>query len=51
MEKVRKGKGLSEEDEKLMKEHNVPEWYIESCKRIKYMFPKGSCCCLCNDGS
>lgn len=41
MEKVRKGKGLSEEDEALMKENNVPDWYIESCKRIKYMFPKG----------
>ncbi|WP_024614721.1 PolC-type DNA polymerase III [Clostridium sp. Ade.TY] len=41
MEKVRKGKGLTEEDEKLMRENNVPDWYIESCKRIKYMFPKG----------
>lgn len=41
MEKVRKGKGLSEEHEQLMKEHKVPDWYIESCKRIKYMFPKG----------
>lgn len=41
MEKVRKGKGLSEDDEKLMREHNVPEWYIGSCKKIKYMFPKG----------
>ncbi|NFO09897.1 PolC-type DNA polymerase III [Clostridium botulinum] len=41
MEKVRKGKGLSEDDEKLMKEHEVPEWYIGSCKKIKYMFPKG----------
>ncbi|MGI6206524.1 MAG: PolC-type DNA polymerase III [Anaerovoracaceae bacterium] len=40
MEKVRKGKGLTEEREALMREHNVPEWYIESCKRIKYMFPK-----------
>lgn len=40
-EKVRKGKGLSEEYEKTMREHNVPEWYIESCKKIKYMFPKG----------
>ncbi|MGL5477920.1 MAG: PolC-type DNA polymerase III [Clostridium sp.] len=41
MEKVRKGKGLNEEDEKVMKENNVPEWYMESCRRIKYMFPKG----------
>ncbi|MBO4310555.1 MAG: PolC-type DNA polymerase III [Lachnospiraceae bacterium] len=40
MEKVRKGKGLEEKDEELMREHNVPEWYIWSCKRIKYMFPK-----------
>ena len=41
MEKVRKGKGLSEDHEKIMRENNVPEWYIESCKKIKYMFPKG----------
>jgi len=41
MEKVRKGKGLSEDDEKLMREHEVPDWYIDSCKKIKYMFPKG----------
>lgn len=41
MEKVRKGKGVSEDYEKIMKENNVPDWYIESCKRIKYMFPKG----------
>ncbi len=40
MEKVRKGKGLEEKDEALMREHNVPDWYIWSCKRIKYMFPK-----------
>lgn len=40
MEKVRKGKGLEERDEALMREHNVPDWYIWSCKRIKYMFPK-----------
>ncbi len=40
MECVRKGKGLTEEQEALMKEHDVPEWYIESCKKIKYMFPK-----------
>ncbi|WP_142414361.1 PolC-type DNA polymerase III [Hathewaya massiliensis] len=41
MEKVRKGKGLTEEHENIMKEHDVPNWYIESCKKIKYMFPKG----------
>ncbi|QAV33512.1 DNA polymerase-3 subunit alpha [Fervidobacterium changbaicum] len=40
MENVRKGKGLKEEEEKLMKEHKVPEWFIESCKKIKYLFPK-----------
>lgn len=40
MEKVRKGKGLTEEQELLMREHDVPDWYIESCKKIKYMFPR-----------
>ena len=40
MEHVRKGKGLDEKEEILMREHNVPDWYIWSCKRIKYMFPK-----------
>ena len=40
MEKVRKGKGVSKEYEKMMLEYNVPAWYIESCKLIKYMFPK-----------
>jgi len=41
MEKVRKGKGLTEENEVVMREHDVPDWYIGSCKKIKYMFPKG----------
>ena len=40
MEKVRKGKGLSEEEEVYMRENDIPEWYIDSCKKIKYMFPK-----------
>ncbi len=40
MESVRKGKGLKPEWEEEMKAHNVPDWYIGSCKKIKYMFPK-----------
>ena len=40
MEKVRKGKKLSPEQLDLMRKNQVPEWYIESCKKIKYMFPK-----------
>lgn len=40
MESVRKGKGLKPEWETEMKKHEVPDWYIWSCKKIKYMFPK-----------
>lgn len=40
MEDVRKSKGLKKEYEDLMREHHVPEWYIYSCKKIKYLFPK-----------
>ncbi len=40
MEKVRKGKGLRPEWEEEMSAHNVPDWYLESCNKIKYMFPK-----------
>ena len=44
MECVRKGKSPAvfpeKKYEELMKEYNVPQWYIDSCKKIKYMFPK-----------
>lgn len=40
MEAIRKGKGVKEDDEAYMREHGVPDWYIESGKKIKYMFPK-----------
>ncbi len=40
MESVRKGKGLTPDMEQAMIEAGVEDWYIESCKRIKYMFPK-----------
>lgn len=40
MESVRKGKGVEDEWQAIMKEKGVPNWYIESCKKIQYMFPK-----------
>lgn len=40
MEKVRKGKGLSESDEAAMRDLKIPQWYIDSCNKIKYMFPR-----------
>lgn len=40
MESVRKGKGLKTEWIEEMKKHDVPQWYIDSCQKIKYMFPK-----------
>ena len=41
MEDVRKGRGLKPEYEEAMIKYNVPSYYINSCKKIKYMFPKG----------
>ena len=41
MESVRKGKGLKPEMEQAMLDAHVPEWFMDSCKKIKYMFPKG----------
>ena len=40
MEAVRKGRGLPEGAEQEMIDHGVPDWYIGSCKKIKYLFPK-----------
>ncbi len=40
MEKVRKGKELDDEELNLMREKKIPKWYINSCKKIKYLFPK-----------
>ncbi|SHE93187.1 DNA polymerase-3 subunit alpha [Caldanaerobius fijiensis DSM 17918] len=40
MENVRKGKGLTDEDIAAMKAKDVPDWFIQSCQKIKYMFPK-----------
>lgn len=39
-ENVRKGKGLTAEYEEAMREQNIPDWYIQSCKTVKYLFPK-----------
>ncbi|UWD34337.1 PolC-type DNA polymerase III [Mesomycoplasma molare] len=40
MEQVRKGKSITKEEETLLTSHNVPDWYIDSLKKIRYLFPK-----------
>ena len=40
MEFVRKGRGLTSDMERAMRDNQVPEWFIDSCKKIKYLFPK-----------
>ncbi len=39
-ESVRKGKGLKADQEEIMRQHHVPDWYIGSCRKISYLFPK-----------
>ena len=40
MESVRKGKGIKPEDVEVLREKNVPEWFIDACQKIKYLFPR-----------
>ncbi|MGL5640189.1 MAG: PolC-type DNA polymerase III [Mycoplasmoidaceae bacterium] len=40
MENVRKGKGISQEQEEVLRENGIHDWYIDSCNKIKYLFPK-----------
>ena len=40
MENVRKGKGLTGDEVEIMRGHGIPEWYVNSCQKIKYMFPR-----------
>ena len=47
MERVRKGKGLDEETIEYMKENGVKDWYVESCLKIKYLFPKAHAVAYC----
>ena len=47
MEDVRKGKGLKPEYEKAMADAKTPSWYIDSCRKIKYIFPKAHAVAYC----
>jgi DNA polymerase-3 subunit alpha (Gram-positive type) len=47
MESVRKGKGLTPEFEKALAEAKIPTWYVDSCRKIKYIFPKAHAVAYC----
>jgi DNA polymerase-3 subunit alpha (Gram-positive type) len=47
MESVRKGKGLTPEFEKALSAAKIPSWYVESCRKIKYIFPKAHAVAYC----
>ncbi|MCD4813151.1 PolC-type DNA polymerase III [bacterium] len=47
MESVRKGKGVAADQEISMQANSVPKWYVDSCKKIKYMFPKAHAVAYC----
>lgn len=40
MQKVKYGKGLTDQDVTMLKQHHVPDWFIDSCQKITYLFPR-----------
>ncbi len=51
MEAVRKNKELKQEELDIMKEHGVPDWYVESCGHSNTYSSQSPCCSICNDGT